>query len=249
MTLTKNIVCALAAGGLVISALAPASAQNYNGQKNGNNHGYSNQGKHSHSGKNYNGQGYKGHNQNNNYKGKGYNNNGKPYNGGHHSNNKSNYGHNQNGYYPGNKHTDNRGHKNNGYNGKSYNNNHGYNHKSYNSHGNNGHGYNNNHTYNGHNHSQKHYKPRYAYNPNKRVIYAHQFPRYYKYPTRYVPRYSIGHRVYRGGYTYVINDYWSYGLYAPPPRYQWVRCDGDAYLAGIGTGLISGIIIGAMLGY
>jgi Ni/Co efflux regulator RcnB len=37
---------------------------------------------------------------------------------------------------------------------------------------------------------------------------------------------------------YVIDDYYGYGLYAPPRGHHWVRVDGDAVLAAVATGIV-----------
>ena len=238
MALTKTIAIALAAGGLTISSIGPAFADGQRGGQHGNNHGYAKQ---NHKGYN----GGKGHNG-----GKSYNNNGK---------------HGQKGYDGRNGYNGHKGYdqKHSGYNNK-YSDNHykggnnqykGHNQYQYHQKGQNH--YNGQKHYNGYKHYNGHrvvtpprnYKPRYTYNPRQRVVYASQFRNYYQYPNRYAPRYNVGHRIYPTGYTYVIHNYPAYGLYQPPPGYQWVRCDGDAYLAAAGTGLIAGIIIGAMLGY
>src|SRR3546814_19115312 len=77
-----------------------------------------------------------------------------------------------------------------------------------------------------------------------RVI--HRSPRYYS-PRPVVvhrgpPRWSRGHRYYRAGYgrTYVVNDYYSYGLRRPPSGYYWRRRgDGDYLLVANPPGLIA----------
>src|SRR3546814_4733173 len=81
-----------------------------------------------------------------------------------------------------------------------------------------------------------------------RVI--HRSPRYYS-PRPVVvhrgpPRWSRGHRYYRAGYgrTYVVNDYYSYGLRRPPSGYYWRRSDaGDYLLVAIATGIIADLIL------
>lgn len=182
MALTRNIAVALAAGGLAITSLAPASAQHHGGGHHGENGGYV---KHNHKG----------------------------YSGTHHPAYNGHHGYKDYGRGPPPKH------------------------------------------YSYHKHVYKHYvpphnyRPRYHYNHAQRVIYAPQYGHYYKPNYRYIPRYQLGHRIYSGGYTYVIHDYHRYGLYVPPHGHQWVRHDGDAYLIAAGTGLVAGIIIGAMLGY
>ena len=37
---------------------------------------------------------------------------------------------------------------------------------------------------------------------------------------------------------YVVDDFYGYGLYAPPRGYHWVRVDGDAVLAAVATGIV-----------
>src|SRR3546814_18491990 len=81
-----------------------------------------------------------------------------------------------------------------------------------------------------------------------RVI--HRSPRYYS-PRPVVvhrgpPRWSRGHRYYRAGYgrTYVVNDYYSYGLRRPPSGYYWRRSDaGDSLLVAIATGILPALIL------
>ncbi|MEL6245098.1 MAG: RcnB family protein [Pseudomonadota bacterium] len=47
----------------------------------------------------------------------------------------------------------------------------------------------------------------------------------------------------------IIRDYHHYGLYAPPRGYHWVHDydSGDAVLAAITTGVIAGLVIGAIV--
>lgn len=40
------------------------------------------------------------------------------------------------------------------------------------------------------------------------------------------------------GRPYIVNDFYGYGLYAPPRGYHWVRVDGDAVLAAVATGIV-----------
>jgi len=47
---------------------------------------------------------------------------------------------------------------------------------------------------------------------------------------------------------YVVNDWGTYGLAAPPMGYQWRYIDGQFVLAAVATGLISSIILAAALG-
>lgn len=104
--------------------------------------------------------------------------------------------------------------------------------------------YNRNYGYNNrnYNYGRPAYQPRYSWNPSRRVVYA---PNFY-YPN-YRPYYSVGGRFYDYN-RYRINDYQRWGLYHPPQGYYWVRHNNDAYLAAAGTGLIAGIIIGALAG-
>lgn len=47
------------------------------------------------------------------------------------------------------------------------------------------------------------------------------------------------------GRNYVVNDWRSHRLQAPPRGYQWVGVGGDYVLAAIATGLIAQIIVGS----
>lgn len=47
------------------------------------------------------------------------------------------------------------------------------------------------------------------------------------------------------GRAYVVNDWGSYGLYAPPAGYEWRYIDGQYILAAVATGIISSIILAA----
>ncbi|MFZ2751961.1 MAG: RcnB family protein [Lysobacteraceae bacterium] len=81
-----------------------------------------------------------------------------------------------------------------------------------------------------------------------RVVYV--APRYA--PPRYVPpryeaypRWSRGARYNTRGYapTYVVNDYYGYGLRQPPRGYHWRRDDrGDFLLVAIATGIIAEVL-------
>ena len=84
------------------------------------------------------------------------------------------------------------------------------------------------------------YQPRYRWNPYQRVVYA---PNYHR--PNYHPRYRVGHR-FSNYNSYLINDWQRWGLYQPPHGYYWARHDNDAYLTAAGTGVIAGIIIGAL---
>ena len=84
------------------------------------------------------------------------------------------------------------------------------------------------------------YTPRYSYNPHQRIVYAPNFRNH-----GYHQRYQLGARFYNYD-RYLISDYQRFGLYNPPRGHYWVRNDNDAYLAAAGTGLIAGVIIGAL---
>lgn len=80
--------------------------------------------------------------------------------------------------------------------------------------------------------------PRYA--PPPRVVYRPSPQRYDNYP-----RWSRGARYYDRGYapTYVVNDYYGYGLHQPPRGYHWRRDDrGDFLLVAIATGIIAEVL-------
>jgi Ni/Co efflux regulator RcnB len=60
------------------------------------------------------------------------------------------------------------------------------------------------------------------------------------------PRWSRGHRYYDPGYgrTYVVNDYYGYGLRQPPRGHYWRRSDaGDFLLVAVATGIIADLIL------
>lgn len=106
--------------------------------------------------------------------------------------------------------------------------------------------------------------------PPRRVVVHHRAPpvRYYApppprttvtirhgytygphYVRGYVPRYSVGHYYAPvPSRTVYISNYASYGLYAPPSGYHWVRDRdrGDAILASVATGAIIGLVVGAL---
>ena len=81
-----------------------------------------------------------------------------------------------------------------------------------------------------------------------RVVYV--APRYA--PPRYAapryeayPRWSRGARYNTRGYapTYIVNDYYGYGLRQPPRGYHWRRDDrGDFLLVAIATGIIAEVL-------
>ncbi len=88
----------------------------------------------------------------------------------------------------------------------------------------------------------------YRHHRRDRVVYV--TPRYA--PPRYVPpryeaypRWSRGARYNTRGYapTYVVNDYYGYGLRQPPRGYHWRRDDrGDFLLVAIATGIIAEVL-------
>lgn len=72
---------------------------------------------------------------------------------------------------------------------------------------------------------------------------VYRAPVYHSAPVYHGPAYSIGGFYGRHQSTIIINDYGSYGLYAPPRGYHWV-CDkgsSDAILAAVATGAIIAI--------
>jgi Ni/Co efflux regulator RcnB len=83
----------------------------------------------------------------------------------------------------------------------------------------------------------------YRHHRRDRVVYV--APRYA--PPRYAahPRWSRGVRYDTRGYapTYVVNDYYGYGLRQPPRGYHWRRDDrGDFLLVAIATGIIAEVL-------
>lgn len=101
-----------------------------------------------------------------------------------------------------------------------------------------------------------HYKPSYHYSPPRAyyapprssvtVTYGYNYgPHYYR---GYAPRYAVGGYYGYAPRTVYINDYNTYGLYAPPSGYHWVRDrdNGDAILASVATGAIIGLVVGAL---
>lgn len=92
-------------------------------------------------------------------------------------------------------------------------------------------------------HSRRHYAPppRYSY-----TRYSRAYGPYYHHGYR--PRHAIGGWYRPHPRTVYITDYYSYGLYPPPPGYYWVRDydSGDAVLASVATGAIIGLVIGAL---
>lgn len=68
---------------------------------------------------------------------------------------------------------------------------------------------------------------------------------------RYYPPHGYRHyRWHRGAYLpaayyaprYIVRDYHSYHLYAPPRGYHWVRVGNDVILAAVATGLVMNVI-------
>jgi Ni/Co efflux regulator RcnB len=88
---------------------------------------------------------------------------------------------------------------------------------------------------------------RVVYRPAPRVIYRDRY--YAPRPVvvhRGPPRWSRGHRYYDPGYgrTYVVNDYYGYGLRQPPRGHYWRRSDaGDFLLVAVATGIIADLIL------
>lgn len=66
-------------------------------------------------------------------------------------------------------------------------------------------------------------------------------------PVHVAPRWVRGGRYYDRGYgpTYAVNDYYGYGLRAPPRGYYWRRSDaGDFLLVALATGIIADLVLG-----
>lgn len=99
----------------------------------------------------------------------------------------------------------------------------------------------------GHRNDRRHDR-RVVYRSAPRVIYR-ESRHYARRPVvvhRGPPRWSRGHRYYDRGYgrTYVVNDYYSYGLRRPPSGHYWRRSDaGDYLLVAIATGIIADLIL------
>jgi len=84
------------------------------------------------------------------------------------------------------------------------------------------------------------------YRPAPRVVYRPVYRSEY-HPGYGPPRWARGGRYYDRGYgpTYVVRDYYDYGLRAPPRGYYWRRSDaGDFLLVAITTGIIADLILG-----
>ena len=105
-------------------------------------------------------------------------------------------------------------------------------------------------------HDRRHDR-RYDRRHDRRTIVRHAPPRVvYRDRVRYVQRpvvvhrgptrWARGHRYYGPGYgrTYVVNDYYNYGLRRPPSGYYWRRSDtGDYLLVALATGIIADLIL------
>jgi len=75
----------------------------------------------------------------------------------------------------------------------------------------------------------------------------YQRPRVVYRPVHVAPRWVRGGRYYDRGYgpTYVVNDYYGYGLRTPPRGYYWRRSDaGDFLLVALATGVIADLVLG-----
>jgi len=79
------------------------------------------------------------------------------------------------------------------------------------------------------------------YRPAPRVVYRPVYR-----PVHVAPRWVRGGRYYDRGYgpTYAVNDYYGYGLRAPPRGYYWRRSDaGDFLLVALATGIIADLVL------
>lgn len=98
----------------------------------------------------------------------------------------------------------------------------------------------------GYRHDRRHDR-RVVYYPAPRVIHRDRY--YAPRPVvvhRDPPRWARGHRYYDPGYgrTYVVNDYYGYGLRQPPRGHYWRRSDaGDFLLVAVATGIITDLIL------
>jgi Ni/Co efflux regulator RcnB len=120
-----------------------------------------------------------------------------------------------------------------------------------------GHGHDNDRERSWSRHGERHEFERRDYDRrdyDRRDYDRHDFRSYsresYRSPERYdgyyQPRDYYSHRWVRGERLplayyerpYVIDDYYDYGLYAPPRDHHWVRVDGDAVLAAVATGIV-----------
>lgn len=112
-------------------------------------------------------------------------------------------------------------------------------------------------------HDEMHYDKRSAYrrgyrnghHDDRHVIYRQVRPvygTYYRPAPRVVYRPARRHDWRRGGHyygpgygqTYVVNDYYGYGLRQPPRGYYWRRSDiGDFLLVAAATGIIADLVL------
>jgi Ni/Co efflux regulator RcnB len=68
--------------------------------------------------------------------------------------------------------------------------------------------------------------------------YKHRHPHYVAYRRGYHIRPD-----YRG---YAVNDYYRYGLYAPPRHHEWRRMDDRYVLVSVATGVIAAVILNSL---
>ena len=68
--------------------------------------------------------------------------------------------------------------------------------------------------------------------------HKHRHPHYVAYRRGY----HI-HPEYRG---YVVNDYYRYGLYAPPRHHEWRRMDDRYVLVSVASGVIAAVILNSL---
>lgn len=68
--------------------------------------------------------------------------------------------------------------------------------------------------------------------------HKHRHPHYVAYRRGY----HI-HPEYRG---YAVNDYYRYGLYAPPRHHEWRRMDDRYVLVSVATGVIAAVILNSL---
>jgi Ni/Co efflux regulator RcnB len=74
----------------------------------------------------------------------------------------------------------------------------------------------------------------------ERYGYGYRYGTYYRPHGYYEHRWARGERLPVSYYArpYWVEDYWAWGLRAPPRGYRWVRVDGDAVLAAVATGIV-----------
>ncbi|KAF1706062.1 RcnB family protein [Pseudoxanthomonas sacheonensis] len=98
----------------------------------------------------------------------------------------------------------------------------------------------------GYSRDDRYYRGDRYYRPAPRVVYRPVYrPAYH--PGYGPPRWARGVRYYDRGYgpTYVVRDYYDYGLRPPPRGYYWRRSDaGDFLLVAVATGIIADLILG-----